>query len=91
MEPAPIEVNATPTPAQIAALLRQIVTVLGSIAGALGYAGVFDDRLNLATSMIGPTSALIAIVWGQIATRATAQKLAVAADAAPDRVAVLKT
>lgn len=86
----PIEVNATPTAAQIAALLRQVVTLLGAVAGTLGYAGVFEDKINMAATLIGPASAMIAIVWGQFATRKTAQNLAIAADAAPDRVAQVK-
>lgn len=89
MIPDPIEVNASPTPAQIAALLRQIVTVVGSAAGALGYAGV-AGQLNEYLTIVGPLAAVIAVLWGQISTRSTAKKLAIAADAAPDRIAVLK-
>lgn len=90
MEQIPIEVNASPTPAQIAALLRQAVTVVGSIAGALGYAQVFNDHVGAVLQVVGPLSAVLAVVWGQVSTRATAQKLTVAAAAAPDRVAVVR-
>lgn len=86
----PIQVHATPTAAQIAAALRQIITALGSIVGALGYAGLFESKLNLALSLIGPASAVLAIAWGQVATRADAKKAATMAAALPDTVAQLK-
>lgn len=88
----PILYNTTPTPDQIAAALRYGVTALGSMAGALGYSGVFsDDRVNMITAMVGPAAAAIAFIWGQLATRAHAKKLAVAGAAAPNSVAQAKT
>lgn len=85
-----ILVHETPTPVQIAALLRQGVTVLGTLAGALGYAGVFDAHVAALLGIIGPASVLIAIVWGQLVTRENAKQAAAMASQLPDRVAAFK-
>lgn len=90
MESTAIEVHATPTAAQIAAGLRQAVTVVGTLAGALGYAKVFNEHIDVILSAVGPISAIAAILWGQFATRTAAQNLAVTAAAAPDHVAVVR-
>ena len=79
-------VPASPTPAQIAAGLRQAITVIGTALSAVGFSGA-AGHLNDAVAYVGLASAIIAIVWGQLATRKQAQKLAITADAAPDKVA----
>lgn len=88
----PIQVNATPTADQIAAALRQLVAALGAIAATLGYNGIFTDaRLNHWSALAGPAAAVVAVIWGQVATRAKSKKLTIAAAAAPDSVAVVKS
>jgi uncharacterized membrane protein YfcA len=87
----PILVNATPTPDQIASAIRYGVTAAGSIAGALGYSGVFSDKQdNTAAAMIGPMAVVIAFIWGQLVTRLRAKQLAVTAAHSPDPVAQVK-
>ena len=87
----PIQVNATPTADQIAAALRQAVAAIGAIAGTLGFNGIFTDaHLNQATSLAGPIAAVVAIIWGQLATRSKAKKLTITAAAAPNSVATVK-
>lgn len=85
----PIQVNATPTKAQIEAGLRQAIIAAGAIAGTLGYAGV-AGKLNFAMALIGPAAGLIAFLVGQLHTRSQAQKMVVMAQASPDEVATVK-
>jgi hypothetical protein len=85
----PIIANASPAPDQIAAGLRQLVLVLGSIASALGYsklAGEFSSLL----AIVGPLSVIVAFVWGQLHTRAAAQQKATLAAAAPNAIGVVR-
>lgn len=95
----PIQVNASATPAQIAAGIRQVATILASMALAMG-ATVWAAKLNMVVALAPQIAQLITIVspfliagivWlGQMATRKTAKKLAVVAAAAPDDVAQVK-
>lgn len=91
----PIIVPAAASPAQIAAGARQIAIALGSIAGTLGFSGAasvlnkvgVDPQL---AGVIGLVAAGVAFVWGQLATRGQAKKLATVAATAPDSVAQVK-
>lgn len=91
----PILVPPTPTPAQMAAGIRQVATVLGTVLSTLGFsdAAVFLTKIGVDPQMagtVGAVAAVISIVWGQIATRRNAKKLVVTANAAPNTVARLK-
>ena len=85
----PIEVNATPVPAQIEASIRQVVLMVGPLLGGIGYVGL-AGKLNDALVLAGPAAAIIAFVWGQVATRQAAKKLTITARAAPNRTAIVK-
>lgn len=93
--PQPIVVPASPTAPQIAAGLRQIILALGSVIAALESMGIGDKfhlsaDLNNALGYVGGAAAVIALIWGQLATRSNAQKAAVMASALPDTTAVTK-
>ncbi|GEM_PF-5128515 len=60
---APITVNASPVTDQLQAALRLVFVAGGSLAGALGYAGLAGKFSALAL-IAGPLAAAIAAVWG---------------------------
>lgn len=91
----PIKFDATPTPAQLAAGIRQWGLIIGSALGALGlFPGIADWLEKIGSpelaGAVGVVATVIAFVWGQVSTRKQAKKLAVAGSAAPDTVAVPK-
>ena len=85
----PITVNATATSDQWSALARQIVLVLGPLAGFAGanHMTGLSNGLNLATAITGPALAIVSLIYGQWKTRDSANKLAVLANKLPDNVA----
>ena len=89
----PIIVNAEPTPDQIAAGLRQAVTVLGPIVAILAATG-WGERLNLNVyftafiGSIGAISTVAAIIVGQLHTRSLAKTAAFLANKLPNSVAI---
>lgn len=85
----PIVVNASPVQDQIAAGLRVFIIAAGSVATALGYAGV-AGKLNALLLAVGPVAAAIAFLVGQLKTRALAKKAARMATLLPDSVATTK-
>lgn len=85
----PIQVHASPTAPQIAAALRQVVLMLGPLMGAIGYAG-WAGQADQFLQVVGPVSAVIAFIWGQLATRKAAKQQAVMAPYAPESVATFK-
>ena len=85
----PIVVHKTPTQPQLETALRTAVIALGSIAGALGYAGAASKLSGLA-AFIGPVAAGVAFLWQQAATHEHAAKAAAMANMLPDDKAVAK-
>lgn len=97
MTDTPIVVPATPTAPQIAAGLRQIILSLGSILATLEGMGIGEKLLpgvgaglNNLLGYVGGIAFVVALVWGQLATRTNAQKAATMANALPDSKAVTK-
>lgn len=93
---APIIVDATPTQAQLAAGIRQLLLGAGAIATAFGAAhlgqGLSTAALAatvIATGLSGGVT-IAMFIMGQLHVRHAAQKLAVTAAAAPDYVAQVK-
>ncbi len=87
--PEPIVVNASPTPAQISAGLRQLILAVGPLVGYLGWSGG-ESTLNTALQYIGPISAVVAFLWGQLSTRSHAKKASVMATQLPNSIARTK-
>lgn len=87
--PEPMQVNASPTPAQISAGFRQFVLAVGPLLGYLGWAGA-ESALNSTLQYVGPASAAIAFLWGQWDTRHRAKQAATMASNVSDSVAQLK-
>lgn len=85
----PIVVHATPTQPQIEAGIRQSVLVLGTVAAMAGQAKIAGQANDL-LAIAGPVAALLAFVWGQLATRRHAKQAATMAQALPDRIASVK-
>lgn len=85
----PLQVNASPTPDQIAALIRQLLLVASTAATALGAVG-WAGRFNELAVGAGPLAGLIVIWLGQVKTRKSAQTVAKLAAVAPDSVAQIK-
>jgi hypothetical protein len=81
----PIVVNPNPVPQQAWVAIRDVLKVLG---GYLVGRGLLDAQtleiLLGAFLVIGP------MVWAQLRTRRQTAQLTVVADAAPNRVAVVK-
>ena len=91
----PIRYDATPTPAQLAAGARQVAGYLGAGLAAIGlFPGVVEFLQRTASpeaaGALGAVATVIVFIWGQIATRKQAKKLAVTGEAAPNSVAVPK-
>lgn len=98
---APIEVNATPASAQLAAGIRQAAAILASImltvgaeawAAKLHWVVVLAPQIAQLLTLIAPVVIAIVVWVGQLVTRKQAKALAtIAADPrVPDTVAVLK-
>lgn len=84
----PIEVSASPIPAQAMSALRVLLMTVGATLTQRGYLSEGDlASLEVAVPAV-VTLALFA--WSQWATRINAKKLAVTAEAAPNTVAVTK-
>lgn len=84
----PIEVSASPIPAQVMAALRTILIALGSY---LTGRGILTEGDIATLGVVLPALATVAtFVWSQWATNRNAKKLAVVAEAAPNTVAVTK-
>lgn len=98
---APLQVNASATPAQMAAGIRQAAAILASIALTIG-ATAWAAKLNMVVALAPQIAQLLtliaplvigAVVWiGQLSTRKQAKALAtIAADPrVPDEVASVK-
>ena len=88
----PIVVNATPGSDQRGALVRQITLILGPVAAfaAASHMTGLSNDLNLAIAIVGPVSAAVSLVWGQLVTRKASKDKAKMANALPDSVAVAK-
>lgn len=85
----PIMVDASATPAQVQAGIRQLILSLSAAASALGFSHV-AGQLDLALQFVGPIAWTLVFVLGQLHTRSQAKKLAITADAAPAEVAQIK-
>lgn len=95
----PIEVHATPAPAQLAAGIRQLAAAVALILAAFGFAGL-AEKANLAVNLAPQIATILAIigpiVWGavswvgQMVTRHKAQEAATLAAQLPDAVARFK-
>lgn len=86
---SPIVVSATPAPDQLVVALRQLFTVLGTSATALG-ATHLGSWLGQAAVVVGPLVTVAVLVMGQLHQRHQSTKLAAMANALPDAVAVVK-
>ena len=89
----PIIVNSDPMKDQIAAGLRQAVTVIGPLVAVLAATGWgqkigLSADFNIFVSAIGTISAIAALIVGQIKTRSMAQKAAAMASQLPNKVAM---
>jgi hypothetical protein len=84
-----ITVNANPNVDVLQAFIRQLITVAGAAAAALGYSGL-AGKLGLLLGISGPLASLIAMGWGLWKTRTIAKKAATMASALPDAVATTK-
>lgn len=81
----PIVVNPNPAPQQVWVAIRDVLKVVGGVLVAKGSLDSATLEILLgAFLIIGP------MVWAQVRTRQTTAKLTVLADAAPNRVAVVK-
>lgn len=95
----PIQVNATPKQAQIAAGIRQVGLSLGLIFAAFGCTA-WANKVGIVVALAPQFAVILTIVgpiiWGgfialgQMATRKQAKTLAVVANAAPNAVATVK-
>lgn len=98
---APLQVNVSPAPAQIAAGIRQVAAILASIALTVG-ATAWAAKLNMVVALAPQIAQLLTllaplvlggVVWiGQMETRKQAKVVAaiVADPRVPDDVATLK-
>ena len=86
---APIVAPASPLNDQLTAGLRQLILVAAAVATALGYTKAAGE-ISTFLMVVGPRAGLLTVIVGQITTRRSSQKLAVAAAAAPDNVAVVR-
>ncbi len=86
----PIEVNADPVTDQIGAGIRLTLVALGSVAGALGYAGL-AGKFSALVLVAGPVAAAVAYVWGIYKTgRLSAKASSLVQHIGDDTVAKLK-
>jgi hypothetical protein len=86
---SPMIVSAAPTRVQLESAIRTAITAAGSVAAALGYAGL-AGKLNAALALAGPAAVILGMLWGQLAAAAAHRKLVIAASAAPNSVAQVK-
>lgn len=75
----PIVVNGSPTSKQIEAGLRQFVSVAGPVITVLAATGWgkkigLDDLWVAFGGSISAVATIVAVVWGQVATRVDAKK-----------------
>jgi hypothetical protein len=81
----PMMVNADPLPAQLATLLRYVLTTLGGYAIAKGW--ITGDALEMVTSIVLVAAPMLYGIWR---TQRNKADLVRVASAAPDSVAVVK-
>lgn len=91
----PIVVNESPTKAQVEAGLRQFILGCGPMLTMLAATGWgqklhIADWASTALGLVGIASTVVVFVWGQLATRANAQKSAAMANMLPDTKAQTK-
>lgn len=87
----PMQIDASPVPAQFMAGVRQAGAAISVIASVLGFvkvAGIAGDPRLL--SALGVIAYGIFFIWGQAVTRIKAKQLTVAATHAPDAIAQIK-
>jgi hypothetical protein len=81
----PIVVNPNPVPQQVWVAIRDVLKVVGGVLVAKGTL----DAATLET-LLGAFLIIAPMVWAQVRTRNNTAKLTTLADAAPNRVAVVK-
>lgn len=81
----PIVVDPNPLPDQVLVAVRALLQIVGTALVTRGLASSGEVEAVIgALLVIGP------FVWAQIRARRNTEKLTVLAQAAPDRIAVLK-
>lgn len=87
----PILVSQSPVPAQFMAGVRQIMALVSAVLGALGLAHYlpFINDPAVVTGL-GFAAWGVFFLWGQVATRINAKRLAIAAEHAPNEIAQIK-
>ena len=81
----PMIINADPMPAQLATLLRYVLTTLGGYAIAKGW--ISGDALEMVTSITLVAAPMLYGIWW---TRQNKSNLVRAGSAAPDCIAVVR-
>jgi hypothetical protein len=85
----PVEVERSVTKVQLEAAMRQILIAVGAVAGVLGHKDAVGT-ISASMEIVGPLAAVIAFVWGQVATRSQASKLTAVTANVSDAIAKFK-
>lgn len=90
----PIEITASPIPAQVMAAVRVLLTGSGMSLATYGVnKGILASDAFSRTDVdiiVGAAITVGVFVWSQISTRLAHKKAVITARAAPDKVAVVK-